>query len=660
MKISIHYFRNIAETNLAIEDKKINFLVGPCGAGKSSIVDAISEPPKPLDTTVGHNPEETTILVDGQTPSYNRTAKYCLSRQEALFSKNANDEGYRVFIGDASKLQELEASFDDEVAELQEASGRLRSFCSDVDSLGKFFGKPGVKGEYTPKSKLKKAICAIDNASVEVHATLENGGTDFLEWRMKGANFLQSSNGKCPYCEQSLDEKLINKLRELDDADLKCLKPLFDSSGVLSNLDITRPNFADEVDVREFEEKLIETYKIKNEIEKVLMFCGMSSHVSAIDKVPDKIIVDPVIYKRFPQLKAIIEGINEKAGALKALVGSMKGAFNSIVGRNTSALNNKLASLGVPYKFTLDIANRDEHRASYKLVHVDAANLDTDMREALSYGERNLVALLLFLHNDASGLVLIDDPASSYDDFRRSQIYNFIRCQQDKTMLVVSHDHAFVRRAVKDKCANIGSILFVASANGSLTFKAIDKHSFVNIDDEIKRRIASSETYEQKIINARLYYEIHRDNEELVWEYLSAVLHGTSPEEIEQELEVRGADEQAILDGIESTVNVRIEPAHETRGMLHPSTVDGWTDFELLIYEREVLNGPEKKTQQSQTDRMHVEMLNDLVHMNDCMLFALNPYEYPVWSPELQELACGLRESIREKSNAVLENHHSC
>ena len=652
MDISIHYFRNISETNLAIEDNKINFLVGPCGAGKSSIVDAISEPPKPLDTTVGHSPEETTILIDGKTPSYNQTAKYSLDRQEALFSKNANGEGYRVFIGDASKLQELEASFDNEVAELQEASGSLRSFCNDVDSLGRFFSRPGARGTYTPGSKLKKAVHALDNASSEVHATLENGGTDFLEWRMKGESFLQASNGRCPYCEQELDEEHVNKLEALNRADLKCIKPLFDSSGVLSNLNISRPNFADEVDVEEFEKRLIEAYKIKGEAEKILMFCGMSSHVSAIEKVPDKIIVDPILYKRFPHLETIIEGINEKAGALKALVGNMKSAFNSIVGRNTNALNKKLESLGVPYKFALDTANRDERRASYKLVHVDAADMDTDMREALSYGERNLVALLLFLHNDTSGLVLIDDPASSYDDYRRSQIYHFIRHQQGKTVLVVSHDHAFVRRAVNDKSANIGSIFFVSSEKGNLTFKAIDNHSFVNIGDEIKRRIASAGTYEQQIINARLYYEIHRENDELAWQYLSAVLHGKHDEEIAQELKRKGTDEHEVLASICSTINVKIGPVHEERGMMLPSTVDGWTDFELLIYERELLNGPEMKAQRTQADKMHIEMLNDLVHMNDCMLFALNPYEYPVWSPELQELASSIRKRIRSNNKS--------
>lgn len=171
---------------------------------------------------------------------------------------------------------------------------------------------------------------------------------------MKGSTFLAENDMTCPYCEQGLSPERASKLRELDSVAIKDIKPLFNSTNVLAELDISRPDLTKKKNVGKFEEDLLEVKKTKDEINKVLAFGSMSRHVSAIDKVPDKIVVEDVVYKRSPELRPLIESINEKADSLKSLVGGMKRAFNSLVRSNTRELNDELKSLEMPYEFALD------------------------------------------------------------------------------------------------------------------------------------------------------------------------------------------------------------------------------------------------------------------------------------------------------------------
>lgn len=205
-------------------------------------------------------------------------------------------------------------------------------------------------------------------------------------------------------------------------------------------------------------------------------------------------------------------------------------------------------------------------------------------------------------------------------------------------MLVVSHDHAFVRRAVRDSHDNIGSVQFVSMGKNGLEFIPIDKKSFVNLDAEIIRRIKAATSYEQKVINLRLYYEIYKTENPLIYQYLSALLHGASHDEIMRLLAEKSQDEQPILHQIKETIGVEFSPTYGELKISGSSSLDGWTDFEHLLFKRERLKKLKNLSGLTPKQSMYEDMLDDLVHMNDCMLFTLNPYRYSIWSPELQKL----------------------
>ena len=81
-----------------------------------------------------------------------------------------------------------------------------------------------------------------------------------------------------------------------------------------------------------------------------------------------------------------------------------------------------------------------------------------------------------------------------------------------------------------------------------------------------------------------------------------------------------------------------------------PETVDrtvksSFTDYEALVAAREGLRRKKEGGSLPEEGSLQLDMLNDLVHMNDCALFCLNPYEYAVWPPVFASLLEEVRES---------------
>lgn len=648
MEITIAHYRNIEKLGITIADGKVNYLFGICGSGKSSVLDAISKPVEPGDATIGAEELEPSIKVDGELPNYDEVSTYSISRQTALFEKKASEEIYHVFVGDESVLRSLEAEFEESIEKLRSILDRLYGLRGRVENLGKQFSRPGVRG-YGRASKLRKAQDAIKNASESLRTSMSGKSMAHLDWKTKGFSVTDEfEKGICPFCETKLAEETKAVLTELKEAALKEMKPAIDASPLLEALNVHIPDFTDDDQVKELEQTLIELFKVQQEVDKVIAFCNVAKGSDLLHGIPRDIEVDDAVYKLVPELRPLIEDVKSRKKALSEQLGKMSAAFKRIVKSNSLELNKQLRSVGVPYEFAIDNdkMNRDDHQASYVLKHVESSS-EVDMRDRLSYGERNLVALLLFLHNNESGVVLIDDPASSYDDFRRSQIYSCIMEQRDRTVLVVSHDQAFVRRAVNDSSnPKLGEVLYLDNKVSICETRPITRRSFVFLDSEIKNRIEQSESYYQKILNARLYCELHKDEmDDVVWGYTSAILHGTEKQKVSSLLGSRGVSESEVLDTL-NEAGICLKPMPEKIEMVLDENA---TTFEILVLLREILRS--RKATLTEEERLDLEMLNDLVHMNDNAWYCLNPYEYDIWPARLGQLA----EKYREDSLTLVK-----
>lgn len=644
MQISITNYRNISQLGIEFEEGKVNYLFGVCGSGKSSILDAISKPLEAKDATVGEA-SEPVVLVDGNPPQPDAASLYSIDRHTVLFDQAANEDCYRVFVGDESELLAHEAAFHASIESLRNIRQRLIAIKDDVDALAKEIGKPSAKsGKFTGSTKLCKAHAAVSGTTGRVRGMLDACDYDYLEWQSRGFTVNDDfDNGVCPFCGQEIPEDRAIKLSEVRALTTKELKPIFTASPIMERLGFQTPDFSDEDEFAKLKERLERLFTARFQIELVLQYCNIGNGTALLKGVPRGLELDEVVYEFVPELRTIVEDVNARRAELSSLMGRMAADLRRMVDTNARSLNSKLKTLGIPYAFEIEDADRSGHKASYVLRHVRGKQ-GADMRKQLSYGEKNLIALLLFLHNNDSELTLVDDPASSYDDFRRSQIYRCIMEHQGKTVLVVSHDQAFVRRAACDRdSGKLGKIQFLENAGHGCKVHPITRSSFIFIDEEIKRRIGMAADYFQKMVNVRLYCDIHRHEvSEAAWGYTSAVLHGEDRDKIASLLSEAGVDEQSVLAELSANLGMELPAMPET---VDRTVKSSFTDYEALVAAREGLRRKKEGGSLPEEGSLQLDMLNDLVHMNDCALFCLNPYEYAVWPPVFASLLEEVRKS---------------
>lgn len=631
MRIHIENYRNINSIDYEIDDRKINYLFGVCGSGKSSIVNAATRAPEPADTTIGLAADRTCVTIDGTSGYANNARVYNASEQEIIFRKGASNGSYEVFIGSEQALRELEDQFNDAVSGLKSFSDLLYAYQGRIQELKDAVGKPN-KGKFTSASRINKAAKVARNTTPFLKHVIAEGGLDYASWLAQGLGITSHfASGICPFCDKNLSEEKCSDFSILQDLKVSDLKPVISASTLLESFNINNSDLETEEGADAVRARLLLLFKISDEIAKVTAFCN-TPKTSLLDTGLPTLKVDDCIYEEFPQLNGPISLILQKTDEINSLLGKMKSTFNGIIKKNCSRLNRELKRLSIPYFFKINIATRDNKTADYVLIHVNSEH-DIDMRDNLSTGEKNLVALMLFLSNDTGDILFIDDPASSFDDFRRTQIIDLIHQVNDKTVLVVSHDQAFVKRAVhgKGRFKNLGRVQALSKSSEGLCVNDINDEDVVYLPDEIAKVIENSESYWQKAINFRLLCDLRKEIVGDAWGYSSMILHRRSKEDILLMLKENGISEQELLDKVNSVLGINMPPLPD--GYAANADSRDFSDFEKLVELRENIDPSKGEAEKEQR-----RMLNDLVHMNDTAAYGLNPYKYQLWSTELENL----------------------
>ena len=462
MHLQIKNFRNIASLDYSIEDGKVNFLYGVSGAGKSSIVRGISEPiDEDLDIRVGVTQSETAeVLIDGKAGPIDSATVFSDEQQRVLFSSQADGRFYDVFVGNESELKVLQEEYRSALAVLRSKLGYLQQIRASLVTLASAVGKANGKGDFSKFSKMGKALVSFDAADDSTRQYIERRGLPEAEWIQKGfALGAYYEQGLCPFCEQGLScSPYHEELSNLSDLSVTALKPLFNSPSLLESIGLQPFDVSSDEGRKEAATFVRSLPLIISEIDRITRYCDLGSDYEAVKSMEVEVLRPAdELYLVAPEVRDAIDGLGASAAQIKILLGNMKAEFNKLVSSKTRDLNEKLMEFGIPYRIEVESANREDKTASYRLVHKDALK-DTDMRRSLSFGERNLITLLLFLRGAECDVMLVDDPASSFDDFRRTQILKAIMRATAKTVLVVSHDQAFVRRAIRCRARGEGRI----------------------------------------------------------------------------------------------------------------------------------------------------------------------------------------------------------
>ena len=635
IKVLIHIenYRNITCFDYEIEDGKINYLYGICGSGKSSIVDAITREVRPIDAKIGCSEDDVIVLIDGQNNLLNDSRTFNDNEQSALFSETATPGVYEIFIGSEDELSELEERFDASIAELRSHLESIYAFQGRIAELQKTLGKPGAKGTFTAASKISKAAHVSQSSTPFMKEAISKGGLDYANWLNEGREITADFHeGICPFCGLELTEEKINDISILESIKAADLKPLFAQSTLLEDFKIDKSLLESEKGEEEVKQRLINLYEISKELGKIIAYCNTPKS-NLLNKGLPELEVDKKVYVEFPELQEPIGDIKNNSKNMNELLGEMKRAFTSLIKANVNDLNIQLKKLSIPYRFAVREADREGRTADYVLAHIGSQD-GADMKTALSTGEKNLVSLLLFLHRKDGAVLLIDDPASSFDDYRRTQIFNMLQGVKDKTVLVVSHDQAFIKRAVREKGnGRIGKVQEIHQESTGTVVTDIGPTDYVHLPERIRDQVSNSLSQRQLFINLRLLCDLHRASlSDSAWGYVSMQLHRYPQSDILDVLTKSGTTEIDVISEISAVTGCELKDLLS----LTPDNKQPLSDFETLIEARELLDtslGVEQKT--------YKEMLNDLVHMNDALAYCLDPYKFHIWPSTLDSLLVG-------------------
>ena len=618
MDIKIIGFKNIENLEMSLDDLKINLLFGMSGSGKSSIAEALLREDLEENVTIGKNIKQE-ILINNATSSSNIFVFNNYTSDQFISSKDT--EGmYKVLIDNQNEIKDTE---DKIKLQLKELSDSLLSNKSSYDAylnmkkdLGSSLTRDNKLKSNSKINDLKKSLKRISHSkSIK---EIEKMSFDKLDWLKRGLDFLDDKNN-CPFCEKTVSKKRINRIQKYAGFQSKSLQNLNDinktyaSSGLINNIDLTLES------VEEFEKKLIKMIKATNDYDKLNEFINNVYNFDIANIEPIKLSKE--FKELFEDTYSRAQNVFRNIRRIKGLSKASDGKAKKVLSRRLNPLNNYLDMMSIPYKIEAQYANGTI--TDYKIVHI-ADPMNEHRVKSLSFGEKNILSLLLFIYQcktESPDLIVIDDPASSYDDFRRDQILKIIKKElKSETILVLSHDGVFAKYALSDKGLNKGKIYYYENYGYKTKLTEIDKNDFGNFDNYIVERIKTINDYYQKIINLRLLYE---GGHSIVYGYLSSIVHKVSKHEIDKLLIENGTTEKEIIQTIKDKYRdlqkVTIPPYKES-SVINIDT-SNYSLIEKAFYLRE--NYKVELTKEGL-----IEEINDYVHINRKLRVCLNPYKF--------------------------------
>ena len=643
MNLNIKNYKNIGNLNLDIDDNKVNFIFGISGSGKTSIGQSIYQTAKEDEVMIGKDISEVKILLNNENVDTEKVNLYNENVINNLIVQNSmNTDMYQIIFSNDMSIMKKKAEFQDLIKELLKFKDELYQYIGKVDVLIKNFGgKLTVKKELSATAKVIKFEKAITNTNNKKYVELiKSNGNNYLKWISEGREFkLYKETKTCPFCEQLVSKSRIQTIEELCNLAPKDFEIIFDNTNILKELNISSPDYSNIDDIEKLKERIISKIKLKEEILNII---DVINYYMIENYNPSDISVintSNEFEKEFPKVIDTIKDINNKIFDIKKKLGELKQITDKTIHDNLKVLNDYIEKFGIPYRFKLNRYNIEEKLADYILYHV-GDKTQKHRINGLSYGEKNIISLLLFLMSNKKDIVIIDDPASSYDDYRRKLIFDIIfHLQNKKTFVVLSHDMVFIKYAVfyrqqgdkpnasaklKMFYNNTGKIISLENYNELISIKNIDYSDFDTIENQVRNHIKNNKLcYFRKIINLRILTEERKNNDsdyEIIYNYLSAIIHKKEKKVILQELKDKGFEEKNIISKIESKLDIKIEEIPED--ILFDFNISQLTDFEKIFYYRDDIK-----------DDIVKDEFNNIIHMNSSYTISLNPYKYNYFSP---------------------------
>lgn len=460
--MEIKNYRCISEFNYQL--KKINIVYGQNGVGKTTIKKVLNNRALgiaiPSDPNIDSKlPDSVTIAdeVGGYTPlifDEEYIKKYVFSnnslreanKYDVLFSKSLLDDlkdNVRSIVGYAvtanQKLTEI-------VNKLQKPSQLINAH----------FSNSGIKPKL--KNITKQSITGSNDMNLLSFA--RKSDDMYVWWRTGYQSFWNASEQKCIFCNQSIENSpikdlLVSKQNETINAktqidflkDIESSKDCFSeqySQSIDSLKSTVIDSCASDVTIRLIEHKdaMLPIYHLTEKI--IAKRDRISQYINKIELMnTEGLVISDSENILSQDLLQILNDYNELIGKIQKeldiynkLLAENKRILVDMITGNEMKFNQILGMFGLSYKIGLseDGLNLEKEQIDFKFnlqgkqtsVGIDIVDRSD---EVLSFGEKNTIAFAFYVidcvnklsrrSEDSKYLIILDDPISSHDIFRK-------------------------------------------------------------------------------------------------------------------------------------------------------------------------------------------------------------------------------------------------
>lgn len=473
----------------------------------------------------------------------------------SIFVKTPDYDSHMQEIG--ALLKQINDSFRTH-PELDELIKVLGQF---IDAFGK--SKAGVsKASPLYKSlgegnKIQNVPLGLEDYSPYLTHADDAQNVKWIKWQLQGEPFLSIAD-QCPYCTASIEtskEKILQVKTEYDSKSVEHL------NNMLQIFDILRPYFSNNTtkEINDITNNISGITKqqqdylgeIRKQAESLLdalrTLKGIGFHsLKETEKIADEIkgyTINVSYYSHFQsdatreKIDVINHSLDEvlmKAGILQGEINQQKILIQKTVEQNSERINGFLKSAGYQYEVLLEEDKTNQFRLLLKPVNCGIKV--NQVKEHLSFGERNAFALVLFMFSalrENPDLVILDDPISSFDGNKKFAILNMLflakgACLRNRTVLLLTHDFTTVIDVIYTMPQNFQPkphAAFLSVNNHILTEQIIEKSDILsfsqlaywNFNDPTLPAI-------NKLIFFRRWLEAE-GNKGPAWDFLSSLFH---------------------------------------------------------------------------------------------------------------------------------------
>lgn len=576
--IQINNCNNIKNGNIKIEPNKLNIKYGINGTGKTTIANAIKyslETENLQRLQSYYSTDEASISIN---PQFNKILVFneefinqvvfvedeVIENSFEVFLKTPDYEMKKRKLDEHLKILRETVVEDNEIAELKNKLVTINGKFSRTSS-GKLSNTGALKSLL---SKQNLYNIPLELESYRPFIENKDNNIEWIAWVNKGDTF--DKIGCCPYCSEKLKENHVQKkeifnktYKKKDSQNLKEileliqeLKQFISDEKYKELIKYIKNDTPDDV-IKTIVNKLtIELDLLISKLNSINDFGRKNITIADISDIEQQILYMEISVEMFEIFKGekllnILSKINEKVvqlkgevSSLKKEMGELKGLLLATINASQKDINDFLKTAGINYEIKIQAEDEENSKTILKQCFSKEKSEVVNIREHLSWGEKNAFSLILFMyyaHMQNADLIILDDPVSSFDSNKKYAIlhrmFKNMGKQQisllNKTVLLLTHDFEpitdFIVIGKMSKDDAVAS--FVWNEDGIVKEQVIKPEDDVCIITKECHNIAKQSNINivSRVAFLRKLCELHNRQGEWneAYEILSCLVHGS-------------------------------------------------------------------------------------------------------------------------------------